>query len=273
MKVQSNTKIIVIVGPTASGKTALAIELAKKYNGEIISADSRQVYRGLDIGTAKDKSFPQHLIDIVDLDQDYNVTHFVRDAKKAIEDIAARGKLPIIVGGTGFWIDALVYDYSFPEVSPRGELREKLEHKSWQELFAQLEKLDPQRAKHIDKHNKRRLIRALEIANSGTPSPPPPWGEEQEGVFWLGIKISRDELDARIAQRLNEQFDQGLIEETKKLKNPNRFGLAYVPIAKYLKGEISETEMRAQALRSIIQYSKRQMTWFKRNKNIRWIFP
>ncbi|MEK7615580.1 MAG: tRNA (adenosine(37)-N6)-dimethylallyltransferase MiaA [Patescibacteria group bacterium] len=268
-------KIIVIVGPTASGKSALAWELAQKYNGEIISADSRQVYRGLDIGTGKEK-FPQHLIDVVDPSQDYNVSHFVRDAKKAIEEIHAMGKLPIIVGGTGFWIDALIFGYELPEVQPDRDLRRELEKQSAAELFEQLQKLDPFRAKHIDKHNKRRLIRAIEVAHSGAvfPSQPPPYGKGEEkvgNIFWIGIKIPKEELDHRIEKRLNEWFARGLIEEAKKIKNVERFGLAYTAIGKFLKGEIDEPTMRAEALKSIKQYAKRQMTWFKRNKNIQWI--
>src|SRR3989344_1075041 len=264
-------KIVVIVGPTASGKSALAWKLAQEKNGEVISADSRQVYRGLDIGTGKEK-FPQHLIDVAEPSEDYNVSHFVRDAAKAIRDITARGKLPIVVGGTGFWIDSLVFGYELPKVKPLGSLRAELEKQSVAELFEKLQKVDFFRAKHIDKHNKRRLIRALEIALSNIPSQPPftvKGGEEGYNALWLCIKVPKEELDARIEKRLNEWFKQGLIEETKKLPNPERFGLAYKAIAKYLKGEFDEPEMRRQALQSIRQYAKRQMTWFKRNKNIR----
>lgn len=264
-------KVVVVVGPTASGKSALAWELAQKHNGEIISADSRQVYRGLDIGTGKEK-FPQHLIDVADPSEDYNVSHFVRDARKTIDEIVGRGRLPIIVGGTGFWIDTLVYGYKIPEVKPMTQLRAELEKKTWQELFAQLEKLDPKRAKHIDKHNKRRLIRALEIVSTGIAVEPLLSGSTaQYDVSWIGIKVDKKELDERIEKRLNDWFDRGLIEEAKNIPNVERFGLAYTAIGKFLKGEIDEVTMRAEALRSIRQYAKRQMTWFKRNKEINWI--
>ncbi len=264
-------KIIVIVGPTASGKSALAWKLAQEQNGEIISADSRQVYRGLDIGTGKEKDFPQHLIDVADLDEDYNVSHFVRDAKQIITEISSREKFPIIVGGSGFWVDSLVFGYELPEVQPVTELRAELERKPWQALFAELGRLDPERAKHIDRHNKRRLVRALELVlTTGNPIPKLK-SEPLYDAEWIGIKINKDELDRRIKDRLDAWFEMGLIEETKKLAHPEKFGLAYVPIAKYLKGEIDEATMHDQALRSIQQYAKRQMTWFKRNKEIHWI--
>ena len=263
-------KLIIIVGPTGSGKTALGIELAKKYNGEIISADSRQVYRGLDIGTGKEKTFPQHLIDVANLDEDYNVSHFVRDAKRIIDEIIGRGRLPILVGGTGLWIDALVYGFELPDVKPMTELRAELEKKTWQELFKQLEKLDPHRAKHIDKHNKRRLIRALEIAISPVrPGRTPPLTDKRGlggDSLWLGIKIPKDELQKRIEKRIDAWIAQGLEEETKKLsaslpagRQAEKFGFMYAG------------KSRDEMIRLTMRYAKRQMTWFKRNKNIRWV--
>ncbi len=279
-------KILVIVGPTASGKSGLAWELAQKYNGEIISADSRQVYRGLDIGTGKEK-FPQHLIDVADPTEDFNVSNFVKLAKEKIEEIVARGNLPIIVGGTGFWIDSLVYGYELPEVKPSRELRQEMDTKTTYELLEQLQKLDPHRAKHIDGHNKRRLIRALEIALSPSGSrisPRPPFtvkgGEGGYTALWIGIKLPKEELNRRIEERLNHWFEQGLIEETKKLHDSGiswqrleSLGMEYRSVARYLQGTISEGEMFDEALRAIRQYAKRQMTWFKRNKNINWINP
>ncbi len=276
-------KILVIVGPTASGKSALAWELAQKYNGEIISADSRQVFRGMDIGTGKEK-FPQRLIDVADPIDDYNVSHFAADAKKAIEDIAGHGKLPIVVGGSGFWIDALVFGHELPDVKPMTELRAELEQKSWQELFAQLEKLDPERAKHIDRHNKRRLTRALEVILTTGEVIPQLKSTPQYDALWIGIKISKEDLDKRIEKRLHERLEHGMIEEVKKLHAPlsdggfavswgrlDNFGLEYRYIAKYLQEEITREEMQEQLLQAIRQFAKRQMTWFKRNKTIQWV--
>ena len=164
-------KVIVILGPTSSGKSDLAIKLARKYNGEIISADSRQIYRGMDIGTGKiskaqQKSVKHWMIDIVSPKNDYNVSKFKKDAEKIIKNILKRGKLPIICGGTGFWIKAIVDNVDFPKVKPNKELRKKLEKISTEKLFKTLQKLDPERAKNIDAKNKVRLVRAIEIAKT-----------------------------------------------------------------------------------------------------------
>ena len=274
---RNRIKVLVIVGPTASGKSALAWELAQKYNGELISADSRQVYRGLDIGTGKEK-YPQHLIDVADPKEDYNVSHFVADATKAIEDISARGKLPIIVGGTGFWVDSLTCGYELPEVEPQQELRRELEKKSAGELFAQLQDLDPARSKHIDKHNKRRLIRAIELViATGKPTPQLRKTARYDALF-LGIKISKEELNHRIEKRLRNRLQQGLIEETQKLYDSGvswerleAFGLEYRSVARHLQAITSKDELYKELLHAIQQYAKRQVTWFKRNKNIHWI--
>ena len=187
-------KIIVIVGPTASGKSALALRLVELAQGkaEIISADSRQVYRGLDIGTGKEK-FTQHLIDVAEPTEDFNVSNFLKLAKEKIEEITARGNLPIIVGGTGFWIDSLVYGYELPEVKPSQQLRQEMDTKTTYELLEQLQKLDPHRAKHIDGHNKRRLIRALEIAL--TTGPIPILNKESNyDALWIWIKIDKKKI-------------------------------------------------------------------------------
>ena len=162
-------KILVVVGPTASGKTGLAIELAKRFNGEVISADSRQVYRGLDIGTAKTTKeemdgVPHHLIDVADPKEVYNASDFKQGAEAAIADIVARGKLPIVAGGTFFYVDILLGRVALPDVPPNEQLRKKLEEKSAAELYQELQAKDPRRAAEIDPQNKRRVIRALEIA-------------------------------------------------------------------------------------------------------------
>lgn len=301
-------KIIVIVGPTASGKSDLAIKLALKFNGEIISADSRQVYRGMDIGTGKvirdtsllllnkydrikiatnkknllyySMGIPHHLIDVVSPKEIFTVSDFKLRAEKAIADITRRGKLPIIVGGTGQYIDTLVFDLSIPEVSPNYKLRAELEEQTTEQLFSQLKKLDPERANNIDRHNPRRLIRALEIINSLGKVPPlntkyliP---NTKYDVLWLGLNPK--DLDKRIPSRLLARFKQGMVDEVKKLHDSGvswerlyDFGLEYRWISEFLQNKINQKEMVTGLERAICQYSKRQMTWFKRNQKIHWL--
>ncbi len=230
----------------------------------------------MDIGTGKEK-FPQHLIDVADPTKDFNVSNFIKLAKEKIEEITARGNLPIIVGGTGFWIDSLVYGYELPEVKPSQQLRQEMDTKTTYELLAQLQKLDPHRAKHIDGHNKRRLIRALEIALTAGPVPV----LNKESIYdalWIGIKIDKEALDQKIEKRLHERLEAGMVDEVKKLHDAgvswgrlDAFGLEYRLISQYLQEKLSYDEMVTQLATAIRQYAKRQMTWFKRNKNIRWI--
>jgi len=305
-------RIIVVGGPTASGKSDIAIALARKLNGEIISADSRQVYRGMDIGTGKvprDKVLSKNveyrstkklrhssfensyfssnirhwLLDVASPTRQYTVAHFQRDARKAIKDILKRGKLPIICGGTGFWIDALVYNLAIPKVKPNRVLRAKLQKLSADELFARLKKLDPVRAKAIDRHNPVRLIRALEIVMSTGKPVPPKTNSSPYGLLYLGVTRPQAELHARIKKRLIARLRAGMVAEVKKLhtsgvswKRLESFGLEYRWVAKYLQAHrLHPSEkvkpFRDELLRDIIAYSKRQLTWWKRNKEIRWI--
>ncbi len=273
-------KIIVIVGPTASGKSGLAIRLAQKFNGEIISADSRQVYRGMNIGTGKVSTrelrlIPHHLINVISPKKEFTAADFKSRANRAIADISVRGKLPIIVGGTGFYIDALVYDLSLPDVPPDKRLRAKLEKQTAEQLFAQLKKLDLRRARTIDRHNKHRLIRALEIIRTIGRVPEISKNSDFD-VLWIGLNPK--DLERRIRIRLDQRLRQGMIREVQKLhksgisyKRFHDFGLEYRWISEYLKGKLSKTEMKNGLGTAIRQYSKRQMTWFKRNKDIRWI--
>lgn len=280
-------KIIVIVGPTASGKSDLAVKIAKKIGGEIISADSRQVYRGMDIGTGKItrkemRGVPHHLLDVASPKRDFNVSHFKELAEKKIREIIARGHVPIIVGGTGFWIDALIYDFNLPEVGPDKKLRAKLEKQSVEKLFSRLKKLDPERAKTIEPKNKRRLIRALEIVLLSK-KPVPKLGKRAKyNALFIGIRKDKKELEDRIYKRLLARLKQGMIGEVKKLRNPpagggvswkrlDDFGLEYRFISRYLRGRLSYGEMVVQLFSAIKKYAKRQMTWFKRNKKIKWV--
>lgn len=292
--VKTRPKIYVIVGPTASGKTAYSIKLAlagqaKNIGYEIISADSRQVYRGMDIGTGKVTKkemtgIPHHLLDVADPKKVFTVSDYQKLAKQKIEEIIARGNTPIIVGGTGFYIQAIVDDLVLPTVPPNKKLRASLEAKPSSELFAMLKKLDPRRAREIDAKNPARLIRAIEIAKALGKVP-----ELRSRISLhekrllnsfeiIGIKINQEKLNKKIHQRLVERLKHGMIAEVKKLhaeglswKRMEELGLEYRYLARFLQGKITKPEMLEQLEKEIIKYSKRQMTWFKRDKKIRWI--
>lgn len=275
-------KVLVIVGPTASGKTSLSITLAKKFNGEVVSADSRQVYTGLDIGTGKVTTeemdgVPHHLIDVVQPSEKYTITEYVRDARNAIEDITKRGKLPIVVGGTFFYIDALLGKIVAPEVPPNEELREKLEELSTDELLEILKKKDPDRAHVIDTQNPRRLIRAIEIAEA-LGKVPPLKSEELYDTLTLGIDISKEKLKEYIHDRLLRRIHEGMIDEVVSLEEEGlsyerlaELGIEYRYIAEYLQGKMTDAELISVLETKIWQYAKRQMTWLKRDPEIVWI--
>lgn len=283
MRYQNNKKLIVILGPTASGKSELAIKLAKKFNGEIISADSRQVYKGLNIGTAKVtkkemEGIPHYLLDVASPKRKFTVAQYRKLALKAIEKIFKKGKIPILCGGSGFYIQSVVDGIIFPEVPPDWKLRKKLEKKSPKELYQILKKLDPKRAKTIEKENPRRLIRAIEIAKKIGKVPPLKFNPLPYPVLILGIKKPMVEIKERIKKRFFQWLKEGLIKEVKKLKRMGLsfkaiedFGLEYYWIAKYLKGEISKKEMIERSIKEIQDYAKRQMTWFKKDQRIHWI--
>ena len=312
----SKPEIIIILGPTASGKSELAVKIAKKYNGEIISADSRQIYRGLDIGSGKVprdkktpksyilnskfyfyKGVPHYLLDVASPKKTFSVSQYQKLAGKAIKKILKRGKIPIICGGTGFYIDALVYGYKLPEVPPQPKLRKELGKKSADTLFKQLKKLDPVRAKNIDKFNKRRLIRALEIILI-TKKPVPTLStfleesRQNYDVLFIGIKKPQEELKKLIAKRLKKRLKQGMLKEVKNLHNSGvswkkleSFGLEYRWLARYLITIASNSrnnknsrvireiynEMVSLLQKDIEHYAKRQMTWFRKNKDVNWV--
>ncbi len=275
-------KILVIVGPTASGKTSLSIKLGKRFNGEIISADSRQVYKGLDLGTGKVtkaemQGIPHHLLDVADPQNAYTAHDYVRDGRVAIADILSRGKLPIIVGGTFFYIDALLGETTTPEVPPNPELRESLEKHSNKELFEILTEKDSERAETIDSNNKRRLIRAIEIA-SVLGTVPKTHAVALYNALTLGIHIEKENLLKNIHARLVERIDAGMIEEVVALhknglsyERMTELGIEYQYISEHLQGRITKDEMCALIETKSWQYAKRQMTWLKRNENIQWV--
>jgi tRNA dimethylallyltransferase len=273
---KTSQKVIVVVGPTASGKSDFAVQLAKKYNGEIISADSRQVYKGLDIGTGKIKEdemegVPHHMLDVYELGEEVSVAHFARDATPILENILSRGKTPIICGGTGQYIDALIYDTSLPKVEPNYTLRDELEKKSTEELFELLLVRDPLRAETIDRHNPSRLVRALEIVESLGTVPP-----QQKPKFKFPTDIyimapSRELLRTRITKRLENRLQHGMIDEVRAIMSVGytptsmkRFGLEYVTIGRYLDGILTEHEMKEELITKSMQYAKRQQTWNKK---------
>jgi tRNA dimethylallyltransferase len=278
-------KIVVILGPTASGKSDVAIKLAQRFNGEIISADSRQIYRGMNIGsgkvTKKEQRMAVHyMLDVANPNDDFNISHFKKSAEKIIEDILKREKLPIICGGTGFWIKSIVDNVQLPEVKPNMELRKGLERESTEALFGMLEKLDPERAKNIDAKNKVRLIRAIEICKTlgSVPKSITQNKSNKYKFLQIGIDMPKEILNEKIKKRLGQRFSSGMIEEVQNL-NENGvswerleyFGLEYRWIARYLQKKISLDEMMEKLYFDIIHYAKRQMTWFRKDKRIMWI--
>ena len=280
--------MIAVVGPTASGKTGLAIELALQFNGEVISADSRQIYRGLNIGTAKVtaeemRGVPHHLIDIIEPTERYSVADFVRDAHAAINDITARGKLPIVAGGTFFYVDALLGSVQLPEVAPNPTLRTELDALSTDKLAERLRALDPQRAANIDQHNRRRLVRAIEIATELGSVPAPEFAPEQiqeQDTLWLGLERDRDELRERFRERATTWLKAGLLDEIGNLKAAGvdeerlaELGFEYRLGCTLLNGTIDEATFVEQFVAKNWQYAKRQMTWLRRNPDITWLTP
>jgi len=279
-----SNKILIIVGPTASGKSDLAVALAQQFNGEVISADSRQVYKGLDIGSGKItkremKGVTHHLLDVANPKRVFSVADFKRLGSKAIADIHKRGKLPIIAGGTGFYIDALVYNQSIPKVPANNVLRKELDSKTAPELFDILSTLDPERAEEIDQHNKVRLIRAIEIATA-LGSVPKTTKEVQFDTQWIGVTWPDTVLKERIHTRLIARMKKGMAAEVAHLhtegvswKRMERLGLEYRYVALLLQKKMTKDEMLTELETKIRQYAKRQKTWFKRNKDIHWFIP
>ena len=275
-------KIVVILGPTASGKSALAVTLAKKYGGEIISADSRQVYRGMDIGTGKVtkremRGALHHLLSVVSPKRVFTVAQYQKMAERRVREILKRKKLPIISGGTGFYIQALVDNIILPDVPPNPKLRKRLAGKSIQKLFAELKTFDPKFAKKVDSKNPRRLIRAIEIARTLGSVPPllprPPYHP-----LFIGIVLPKEELRARIHRRLLARMKKGMLREVRNLHKSGvswgrleELGLEYRFCSLYLRDKLTKQELITGLESAINKYANRQMTWFKKDKRISWI--
>ena len=276
-------KVIAVVGPTASGKTAFAVDLAEKIGGEIISADSRLVYKGFDIGTAKPtlderRGIPHYMIDIAEPEVDYSAGLYVHEAKRIIEDIQSRGKVPIIAGGTGLYINILLMNYDLPKVEPDYELREAL--KLEEDLPAILAELDPETAQLIDKNDRKKLIRAIEIVKTtGKPIQRRKNNPEYE-IEWIGLNYPRDVLYDRINRRVDLMFEAGLIDETKNLlqkhgRIPNLlYTIGYQEVIQYLDGVLTLGEAVDKLKQNTRRYAKRQLTWFRKNPAINWnVYP
>lgn len=283
MRVEMNNRVIAVVGATASGKTSYAIELAKKINGEIISADSRLVYKGMDIGTAKPtidemQEIPHYMIDVVEPEYNYSVGLYVKEAQKHITDIISRGKVPIVVGGTGLYFRVLLENYDLPDVKPDYELRKELSSYSYEELLEMLTKLDEKAANSVEKNDKKKLIRYIEIIKlAGKPLDLVRGVKEKEfNVEWVGLNFPREILYARINKRVDLMIEQGLIDETKKLlQKHGRISnitdtIGYREVLSYLDGELSLDEAKDKLKQNTRNYAKRQLTWFRKNEQINW---
>jgi len=282
--IQKN-KVLAVVGPTASGKTSLSIALAHKFNGEVISADSRQIYRGLDIGTGKataeeQQGVPHHLLDIRDIGEKYNAAEFSRDADKIITDIVNRNKLPIVAGGTFFYLDNLRGRSITAPVPPNPELRAKLETFSTEQLFAKLQNKDPEYSQKIDRHNKRKLIRALEIVKELGKVPPPQIKPSPYAWLIIGLEVDKDKLLENFARRLDEWLERGFVDEVRGLlaagltqDELRELGFEYTLMTEYLNGNVTLSELKEKFIQKNWQYAKRQMTWLKQDQEIKWFKP
>lgn len=291
----NNNKLIVILGQTATGKSDFAVEIAKDIETEIISADSRQVYKGMNLGTGKITKkemmgVVHHLLDIISPKKIFSVSDFQKCANKKIKEITKNNKIPIICGGTGFYIDSVINGNIFPEVLPNKKLRKELAHKPVQELFEILKKLDKERAKNIDKNNPVRLIRAIEIAKTlgkvptlKTKSDTFSAGAENVSleILKIGLTLPDEILKERIKTRLLSRIKKGMIKEVKNLHDKEKvswkrlesFGLEYRYVSYFLQNKMTREEMIEKLNTEIWHYAKRQKTWFKRDKDIIWINP
>jgi len=273
-------KIIAIVGPTGSGKTEWAKRIAAKFNGQVISVDSRQIYKGMDIGTGKDKSFKQDLIDIVEPTQNFTLADYQKLANNLINQYLTIKTLPVLAGGTGLYLNAVLYGYVIPGIQKESKLlRDYLEKLSEEELLKKLKNLDPKTAHKIDPKNRRRMIRAIEVALlSGKP-----FSEQVKKTkplfqsLVIGIKTDRDTLYSKIDARIEQMVKNGLVEEVRALiekygQHPSAFNtIGYTEIIDYLNGRIALREAMEKIKLNTHDYVRRQDTWFRKNKDIKWV--
>lgn len=283
----NNINVVAVVGPTASGKTAFSIELAQRIGGEIVSADSRLVYKGFNIGTAKPskkemKGIPHYMIDIVEPEFDYSAALYVDEAKKIINDIYNRGKVPIVVGGTGLYVDVLLKGYNLPRIEADRSLREELGRKTTEELRNILIKSDASAAEVIDPNDKKKIIRAIEVVTISGRSLDDirSINGSDYNVEWIGKNLPRSVLYERIEKRVDLMLEEGLLEETKSLLSkhgrvPNLINtIGYKEMISYLDGINSFEDAVSLLKRNTRRYAKRQLTWFRRNESIKWdVYP
>lgn len=291
MRTDGQPRVIVIVGPTASGKSAVGMELALKLGGEIVSADSMQVYRGMDIGTAKATPAEQaavrhHLIDVVNPDEIFSVARYQELASAAIDEIWARGRLPVVVGGTGLYIDALIYGFLFPDEGRNPEVRAALEREAEERgvgaLHARLSEVDPAAAERIHRNDLRRIVRALEV-HEVTGEPISRLQRRHQGrprynARLFGMAVERRALVSRIEDRVDRMVEQGLLEEVRELfragygpELTSMQAIGYKEFGDYIRGRASLSEALEALKMGTRRYAKRQMTWFKRNPDVEWI--
>ena len=284
-------KVIVICGPTASGKTALSIELAKKINGEIVSADSMQIYKDMDIGTAKPtkeemEGIQHYLLDFVSPEERYSVAQFKQDAKKAIKEIINKGKTPIVVGGTGLYVDSLIYEIEYNDIKLDEEYRKKLEkmaeEQGLEELYKKALEIDQEAMKKISPNDKKRIMRVLEIYHSTGKTKTEQEKESRKNPVEYDYRVyainwDREILYQRINKRVDIMIEQGLIEEVKEILNKyDKFptamqGLGYKEVVDYLNGIYTKEEMIEKIKLETRRYAKRQLTWFRKNKQTIWL--
>lgn len=286
-------KVIVICGPTASGKTALSIQLAEKINGEIISSDSMQIYKYMDIGTAKPtqeemQGIPHYLLDFIEPNQRYSVAEFKKDAEAAIEEILSKGKTPIVVGGTGLYVDSLIYGIEYQDIQLDEKYRQELENRTIKEglekLYNEALKIDPQAMEKISSNDKKRILRVLEIYKAtGKTKTEQEIESRKNGIKYdykvFAINWDRKLLYERINKRVDIMIEQGLIQEVEQLlKKYDKFptamqGLGYKEVVEYLQGVTTREKMIDKIKMETRRYAKRQITWFKKNKQTIWIGP
>ncbi len=284
-------KVIVICGPTASGKTSLSIELAKKIKGEIVSCDSMQIYQEMDIGTAKPtveekQGIEHYLLDFVSPEERYSVADYKRDAKRAMKEIIKKGKIPIVVGGTGLYVDSLIYEIEYPNIEFDEEYRKKLEARvqteGLEKLYEEAKKIDPLASQKISSNDQKRILRILEIYHAtGKNKTEQEIESRKKPVEYdyhvFALKWDREILYERINRRVDQMIEQGLIEEVKGiLERHKEFptamqGLGYKEVVEYLDGSITKEEMIEKIKQETRRYAKRQMTWFRKNKQTIWL--